>query len=320
MPGVVPDLPSYADPMPRPRVVALLAPEGPRLHDPQAPVVAADDAGLTRGDGCFDSALVIPVDAGGDDRQAGDDPGPTHQVVDLPGHLARLAASARALEIPAPDEAAWTELVATALRAWPEPGEATLRLTLTRGPESGGPPRAFVTLTERAAGRPQRGAAATTTRPVRAVTLSRGHPSDAFVDAPWLLGGVKTLSYAVNTAALREARRRGADDVIFTSTDGYALDAPTAGLLVVRDGAVLSTPTGGTGILASTSIGAILAAAEAEGRSARHELVQVADLLTADGVWLVASSRGPTPVGELDGRAVPVDDGLVADVARWAGF
>ena len=311
--------------MPRPRVVALLAPEGPRLLDPQAPVVAADDAGLTRGDGCFDSALVIPIDAAddprsGDDPQASVEPRTIHRVVDLPGHLARLAASATALEIPAPDEAAWTELVATALRAWPEPGEATLRLTLTRGPESGGPPTAFVTLTPRQSGRPQRGAATTTSRPVRAVTLSRGHPSDAFVDAPWLLGGVKTLSYATNTAALREARRRGAEDVIFTSTDGYALDAPTAGLLVVRDGAVLSTPTGGTGILASTSIGAILAVAEAEGRIARHELVPVTDLVTADGVWLVASSRGPTPVGELDGRRLAVDDTLVADVARWAGF
>ena len=74
------------------------------------------------------------------------------------------------------------------------------------------------------------------------MTLSRGHPADAFTDAPWLLGGVKTLSYVVNVAAVREARRRGADDVVFTSTDGFALDGPTSGLLVARDGSCSARP------------------------------------------------------------------------------
>lgn len=310
------------------RVVVVLADDGPRVVAADAPIVAADDAGLTRGDGCFDSALVA-ADTG------------ELRVVDLPGHLARLARSAAALEIDPPDETTWVALVDAALAAWTDGGEgdeggtgtgdaapdasspddASLKLVLTRGRESApGRPTAFVVLSPRAGGRPQRGAAVATTRSVRAVTLSRGHPSDAFADAPWLLGGVKTLSYVVNAAAMREARRRGADDVIFTTTDGYALDAPMAGLLVVRDGALLTTPTGGTGILASTSIDRILAAAAADGRAARHELVPTADLARADGVWLVASSRGPTPVGELDGRPMRVDDALVADVARWAGF
>lgn len=290
------------------RVVAVLGPEGPRLIDPAAPVITVDDLGLNRGDGCFDSALVA-------------DEGGRHRVVDLAGHLGRLARSAAALEIDGPSEAAWTALVDTALTAWTQPGDASLKLVLTRGREwAPGTPTAFVTLTPRAAGRPQRGDALATTRPVTAVTLTRGHPSDAFTDAPWLLGGVKTLSYVVNSAAMREARRRGVDDVIFTTTDGYALDGPMSGLLVARDGVLVTTPTGGTGILASTSVESILAAAAAEGRPVRHELVPVADLVAADGVWLVASSRGPTPVGELDGRPLRVDDDLVADVARWAGF
>ena len=158
------------------------------------------------------------------------------------------------------------------------------------------------------------------TRTITAVTLSRGHPSDAFTDAPWLLGGVKTLSYVVNAAATREAARRGADDVVFTSTDGFALDGPTSGLLVVRDGTFLSTPTGGTGILESVTVAAILDAARSDGYPTRYELVPVEDLYPADGVWLVSSGRGPALVTELDGRGLRVDRELAARVARYAGF
>ncbi|MFV0451534.1 MAG: aminotransferase class IV [Propioniciclava sp.] len=74
--------------------------------------------------------------------------------------------------------------------------------------------------------------AAASGTPLRVVTLDTGRASDAFTRSPWLLGGVKTLSYAVNAAAAREARRRDADDVIFTSSDGYLLEGPTSGLLL----------------------------------------------------------------------------------------
>ncbi len=53
--------------------------------------------------------------------------------------------------------------------------------------------------------------------------LDRGYRHDAERTSPWLLAGAKTLSYAVNRAMLREAARRGADDAIFVSSDGYVL-------------------------------------------------------------------------------------------------
>ena len=291
-----------------PHLVAVL---GRGVVDADAPVVTADDLGLTRGDGCFDSARVVTGAAG------------SAHVVDLDDHLDRLAASARAMDLATPPHDAWRALVADALAAWSTPGEAVLKLVLTRGREwrSTGP-TALVTLTHRGpslATGDRRGDDAAP-RTLTAVTLSRGHPSDAFADAPWLLGGVKTLSYVVNTAATREAVRRGADDVIFTTTDGYALDGPTSGLLLARDGALLSTPTGGTGILESLTVSAILEAARADGLDARYELVPVADLYTADGLWLVSSGRGPVLVTTLDGRVLRTDPGLAATVARYAGF
>ena len=290
-------------------VVHLVAVLGRGVVDPDEPVVTADDLGLTRGDGCFDSARVV-TDATGHAR-----------VVDLDDHLDRLAASAATMDLTAPSHEEWRGLVAQAVATWSTPGEAVLKLVLTRGREWRPDPRptALVTIVHRG---PSQGQAATTAEPrtIAAVTLTRGHPSDAFADAPWLLGGVKTLSYVVNAAASREARRRGADDVVFTSTDGYALDGPTSGLLVARDGAFVSTPTGATGILESLTVAAIMDAARADGHEARYELVPVEALFTADAVWLVSAGRGPVLITTLDGRPLHTDPVLAARVLRWAGF
>ncbi len=287
-------------------VVHLVAVLGRGVVDPDEPVVTADDLGLTRGDGCFDSARVV-TDEGGHAT-----------VVDLDDHLDRLDGSARSMSITGPSHEQWRGLVAQALTAWSTPGEAVLKLLLTRGREwqASAGPTALVTITHRGAAT----APGREPRTITAVTLSRGHPSDAFTGAPWLLGGVKSLSYVVNAAATREARRRGADDVVFTSTDGYALDGPTSGLLVARDGAFVSTPTGGTGILESLTVAAVMQAARADGYETRYELVPVEDLFTADGVWLVSSGRGPALVTALDDRDLRADSDLAARVARYAGF
>ncbi|HSO64164.1 MAG TPA: aminodeoxychorismate lyase [Ornithinibacter sp.] len=289
-----------------PHLVAVL---GRGVVDPDEPVVTADDLGLTRGDGCFDSARVVTSPTG------------TASVVDLEDHLDRLAASAGTMDIAGPSREEWRGLADEALAAWSTPGEAVLKLLLTRGREwRATGPTALVTITHRGSSPATGPGAGEAWRTITAVTLSRGHPSDAFADAPWLLGGVKTLSYVVNTAATREARRRGADDVIFTTTDGYALDGPTSGLLVARGGALVSTPTGGTGILESLTVAAIMEAARADGFATRDELVPVDGLFTADAVWLVSSGRGPVLVTTLDGRTLRSAPDLAATVARYAGF
>ena len=265
------------------------------------PLLVADDLGFSRGDGCFDAIRIVPDEGG-------------VRVDHLDRHLARFARSAAALELPDPDPAAWRELIQEALAAWVGTGEAVLKLILTRGSEHAGTGvTALLTITTA----PD---ATSARKGVTGITLSRGFAADAFASAPWLLGGVKTLSYAVNVAAKREAARRGVDEVLFTSSDGFLLEGPTAGLLVAADDQLWTTPTVGTGVLPSVTIDVIMAAARAEGVGTREALFRPSELTDAQGAWIVSAIRGVLPLVELDGVPLAHDPAITAHLAATAGF
>jgi 4-amino-4-deoxychorismate lyase len=268
------------------------------IDDPDQTVVAVDDLGLTRGDGCFDATRLVVGDNG---RRCLDH---------LDAHLERLAHSAAALDLPC-DLDAWRALIDEATKSWSVPGEAVLRVMLTRGRESGGGATGLLTITPLDQGTIRARAGITV------ATLPRGHAADAFVDAPWLLGGVKSLSYAVNLAAGREAVRRGADDVVFVSTDGYVLEAPRSAVIWRKGDRLVTTSHHGTGVLASISQAAIFRGAAADGLDVSFGLLPVGELPHVDGAWLVSSGRLVAPILAVDGDAMSVDDGWTADLRRW---
>jgi len=288
---------------PAPEPVQLVAVAGHGVLPSRKNVASADDLGLTRGDGVFDATRVSTGSDG------------VSSIDNLAAHLARMERSYRALCGEGIDRDAWTRLVEEAVEAWRHPGEATLKLMQTRGPETvPGRPLMVLTITEMTP------AALAQRDGITVATLDRGTASDAHLDAPWLLGGVKTLSYAPNMAAKREALRRGADDVLFTSSDGYCLEGPTASLLVARDGVLTTTPVEGTGILDSITQKQVFKAASKDGWSTEYRLVRPAELFEADGVWLASSVRGTAPVLELDGRPLRHASKLDRKLARYAGF
>jgi 4-amino-4-deoxychorismate lyase len=288
-------------------VVALL--DG-TLADPDLPVLHADDLGVLRGDGVFETLLVV------DGRPR-----------NLAAHLARLARSAAMLDLPVPDAAAWRACVEAACRAWREPGEMALKLVLTRGRDAGSPVAAADAGDSAAlGGGPVTGYAIGLPMPeltlcqrrdgVRVLTLDRGSPAELAEPAeraPWLLIGAKTLSYATNMAALRYARAHGADDVVYVSSDGWVLEGPTASV-VVATGRSLCTPPVSAGLLPGITQQELFHAAEAAGWTVKTEPLRVPDLHSADGVWLVSSVRQLVAVHRVDGTPRPVHPELDADV------
>jgi 4-amino-4-deoxychorismate lyase len=260
-----------------PGVVATL--DG-QLHDPQTPLLHADDLAVVRGDGIFESLLVR-------------DGGPCL----LEAHLGRLTQSARLMDLPEPDLPRWRAAVATAASAWAEQGgqEGVLRLIYSRGRESGSPPTGFAmigALPGRVAGVRKDG--------VAAVTLARGLPADGATDMPWLLAGAKTLSYAVNMAALRHAERQGAGDVIFVSSDGYILEGPRSTVVIATE----SENGAGNSALFTPPPWYPFEVARNKGYDCDYRSLRPADIVAAQGVWLISSITLAARVHTLDGKVL----------------
>lgn len=271
------------------RVLAML--DG-TLADPDQPHIRVDDLGLTRGDGVFETILVVD----GRPRELGP-------------HVDRLARSAAMLDLPEPDRVAWDRCVRLVLDNWTGSTDMALKLVYTRGVEGADAPTGFAigmdiapkVLRQREEG-------------VAAITLERGIEHGAAERAPWLLLGAKSLSYGVNMAAGREAARRGADEVIFTESGDSVLEGPTS-TVVVAEGRTLRTPPTQLGILPGTTQAALFRAAEKAGWAVKVEPVKVAELHSADAVAMVSSVRKITRVHTLDGAALPDSTALHAELA-----
>lgn len=193
-------------------------------------------------------------------------------------HLARLRASGRALGIRVP---VVTRAVDDLLLAWGE-HDGALKVIVTR------------------------------TGLVRALLRPVQWPESlalAAVQAPWRtpLTGAKTLSYAVNQWASRQAREAEADDALVVDPQGRVCELPTAAVVVVRQGRLSTPDPDAVPILRSVSL------------EVMRELVDVApaeltvdDVRTADEVWAVSATRPLLPVHALDDVAFPAP-GPVAD-------
>ncbi|MCF8609658.1 aminodeoxychorismate lyase [Gordonia sp. HY285] len=266
-----------------------------RLLSEAQPLLFADDLGVLHGDGVFETMLV----RGGRTR-----------LVDA--HLARLVDGAARLDLPAPDVDGLRRAVALAEVEWTTSShsvDGALRVVHTRGRESDpGVPTSYVTVSPV----PERSVRARRDG-VRVTLLSKAHDPD--VAAPWELSGAKALSYARSTAALRYARGRGFDDAIYVSSAGTVLESPRANVVAVVDGALTATPTG-DGVLAGTTQAAVFDVAARHGLAVRYRRMTPADLVAAEGVWLLSALTLAARVRQVDRHVLPEQPKNAFDVEK----
>ncbi|MCI1832340.1 MAG: aminodeoxychorismate lyase [Bifidobacterium sp.] len=269
-----------------------------RIIDPQETCVSAFDLSVLRGDGIFEATTVWKG-----------------YPVSLENHLRRLAHSARLMDMPEPNQEAFSRAVDAIVRRYhaPEPGPM-LRILVSRGLDP-------TTGVGEASGR---GALPSVWMfldgdgklheldPISLTSLSRGYPSDATSKAPWLLNGAKTLSYAVNQSMHRECDRRGADDAITYTTDGFTLECPNSSI-VAQYGDRLTTPDPRIGILNGTSQREFFAWGRQEGMNVEYKKLSLNELRDADRLYMTHGGW-VIPVKALDGRSYDVDPGQVAAI------
>lgn len=234
------------------------------------PVLQADDEALLRGRAAFETLRIY-----------------RGRPFRLAEHLVRLRASAERLDIgwPGGFEALADEALAAAGAR-----DAVLRLYLTPGRERSGPSVSLAlvsALPDDLEERRARGISLISLLGVRA-------------EAPWLLGDVKSTSYAVNMAAESEARARGADDAVFVRDDGIVLEGPVTNVWW-RHGSTLYTPSLDLGILAGVTRAVMIEAAAAAGYDVAEGEYALAQMLAAEEAFTTSSVREVMPVVDVDG-------------------
>jgi len=248
-----------------------------------APALRVGELSTQRGDGIFETLAVVN--------------GHPHEVEP---HISRLNNSARICDLPVPNASQWRAAIAYAVARIPQQGEMALKIVLSRGVEHGPAPTAWLHAAEAADFTRVRSTG------VSVITLDRGYPRGVAERAPWLLMGAKTLSYAVNMAAIREAHRRGANDTIFVTTDGYVMEGPTSSVVLRIDGEYV-TPAPSGAILHGTTQQSMFEYLRAQGAAVHYRDIAVDELRSAEAAWLVSSVRLAVSIVALDGQLFPAD-------------
>lgn len=225
---------------------------------PEEARVSIFDRGFLYGDGLFETFRTW------------DD-----ELVDADEHLARLRASAAALQI------------AVGPIEIPGEGERRIKVIVTRGEGGAGVP--FGTLGP--------GKTLVIVEPLGAIAATA---TAAIVDWPLPRRAVahKTLAY-LDSLIARELTR-GTDEAIRLDADGHVCEGAMSNVFLVEADRVI-TPALGTGALAGVTRAQVIGLARAH-----EEVVTVERLRRADEIFMTSAIRSVCGVVELDGIARPV--------------
>lgn len=258
-----------------------------RLHDDGSPLIHVADLGVTRGYGAFE--VVHGVNRG---------------LIAFDAHLDRLDQSCLKLLLPAIRRNAWVAASRYLLSQLPDANEFAVRCIVTAGGPFGY--RAWLRY------EPVPDSVAAERSKLRSAKgFDRGLAIGEAKTKPWLLHGVKSLSYGANLVTEKLAGRAGFDDAIYVSSDGYLLEGTTASVIALRDRTLITTPLD-DGILPGTTQGLLYALANRHGLEVAYERISIDEVGYLDGLWLTSAVRLVTGVNRFDDTSVPTDLSLTA--------
>jgi len=218
-------------------------------------------------------------------------------------HWLRLERSAAALSLPLPfDRAQCLAEIRRTIAAYRAAGGAApdlyIRLQITRG---GGPIGLDIALADQSdflllvqPNKSYPASVVSTGLKLSQATSLRRNPIDALNPA-W-----KTGNYLNNILCLREARSRGADEVVILNLAGEVTEAAVSNLGFVRDGAIVTPPLS-AGILGGVTRALVLGEiAQRAGLVAREEPVTPGDIASLSECFLLSTTKDVTPVRTID--------------------
>lgn len=126
-----------------------------------------------------------------------------------------------------------------------------------------------------------------------------------------------TGGYTGPALAKTEAARRGFDEAIMLTLDGFVAEATTSNLLL-RIGEVWATPPGTDDILEGITRAQVMTLLEEQtGRAVVQRRVHRTELYACDEILVCGTAAGVVPVIEVDGR--PVGTGAPGEQTRAVG-
>lgn len=121
----------------------------------------------------------------------------------------------------------------------------------------------------------------------------------------------KTGNYLNNLLCLREARLRGADEVLILNTRGYICEAAVCNVAFVQEGALITPPLS-AGILAGVTRSILLQhVAPASGVAVVERAIAPTELGSFAECFLTSSTRDIVPVSRVGKFGFPGGDGAV---------
>jgi len=122
----------------------------------------------------------------------------------------------------------------------------------------------------------------------------------------------KTGNYLNNLLCLREARSRGADEVVMLNLSGEVTECAVSNIAFVRDGGLLTPPLSAGilgGITRSLVLGSVAASAGVRGE---ERTVLPGEFRSMDECFLLSTTKDVVPVAEIDGIGFKLGPDTVA--------